>query len=93
MDDDEKPSPEDPCLGEFENVALTDAEYKKLEDIHGAEKLDRGIEILSAYMKQSGKTYKSCYAAMKKDSWVWSRIMEVDKTAGKKTRERTVHFD
>ena len=48
--------------GEFENVLLTDEEYKKLEKAVN----DRNyyIENVSAYIEQTGKKYKSHYATI-----------------------------
>ena len=46
--------------GEFNNVLLTDEEYKKLEKINALS----FIENLSSYIASSGKRYKSHYAAI-----------------------------
>ena len=72
--------------GEFKNVKLTDEEYAKLNLIHGKTRLEAGIEILGDYMESKGKRYKSHYAVLKKDSWVWTRIDE--KNIGDATSDR-----
>ena len=46
--------------GEFENVLLTDDEYKKLEEKNALSQ----IENLSRYMASTGKRYKSHYATI-----------------------------
>lgn len=69
------------AYGELRSVLLTDAEYKSLLEKHGAEKLNRGIEILDGYIKSKNKKYADHYAVMKSDSWVWDRVKEVMPTA------------
>jgi len=67
-------------FGEFNNVRLTKTEYQKLLDQHG-HKLAAAIDILDAYIEQSGKRYKSHYAVMKVDSWVWERVKEKQRSS------------
>lgn len=50
--------------GEFDNVKLTGEEYNKLVDSMGDIGAAEYIERLSAYIAQSGKTYKNHYATM-----------------------------
>ena len=52
-------------FGEFNNVLLTEEEYKKIEDNN----LQIYIEKLSAYLESTGKRYKSHYATILN----WSR--------------------
>jgi predicted phage replisome organizer len=54
--------------GVFENVSLSDEEYLKIEEKNLLSK----IEDLSAYMKSTGKKYKSHYATILN----WSRMDE-----------------
>jgi len=61
--------------GEFKNVKLSTDEYEKLKEIYG-DKLQDGIEILDTYLETKGKKYKSHYAVMKKDGWVYERTQE-----------------
>lgn len=60
--------------GEFGNVILAPAEHAKLLHEHGAARLAKGIDILDAYIAQSGKRYKSHYAVLKPSGWVWDRV-------------------
>jgi hypothetical protein len=62
-------------FGEFENVKLTDEEFLKLKNIYG-KNLESGIEILSDYLEQSGKKYKSHYAVMKTNGWVYEKAVK-----------------
>jgi hypothetical protein len=62
--------------GEFGNVTLSKEDYEKLLTAHGQADLDAGIEILDNYIESKGVSYRSCYATMKKNSWVWDRVKE-----------------
>jgi len=64
-------------MGEFENVSLTSDEYSKLCEKNAKDRLDEAIEILSAYLKRTGKRYKSHYACLKGDSWVWGKVKAI----------------
>lgn len=66
-----------PCVfGEFSNVKMTKEEQGKLIDAHGQAWFDKAIDILDNYMASKGKTYKSCYATMKKGGWVDLKVRE-----------------
>jgi hypothetical protein len=67
----------DVAHGEFGNVKLTEDEYSKLKEIHGEARLKKGIEVLDDYIQSKGAKYKSHYAVLKKNSWVWKRLEEV----------------
>ena len=62
-------------LGEFNNVKLTDEEYQKVKEL----KLEDYIELLSSYIAQTGKKYKSHYATILN----WSRRDDKPKRSGK----------
>lgn len=51
-------------FGEFQNVFITEAEFKKLADQYGPTTTKKLIEELSGYLKSSGKRYKSHYATL-----------------------------
>lgn len=51
-------------LGEFENVKLSNIELEKLNENYGETKTNEMIEKVSAYVKQTGKKYKSHYATI-----------------------------
>jgi len=51
--------------GEFGHVLLTDDEYNKLMSEYPSDYED-AITYLDEYMEQSGKTYKSCYMALRR---------------------------
>jgi len=72
----EKKRAEKKAYGELESVKLTDDEYSKLLSKHGQKTLDKGLEILDTYIASKNKKYASHYAALKSDSWVWSRVAE-----------------
>ena len=60
--------------GEFNNVMLTKEEIKKLIDKYGLLFQD-AVELLSNYLASVGKNkYKSHYAVMKENGWVWERV-------------------
>lgn len=52
--------------GEYENVLLSDDEYKKLVDKVGNEKADAVIKNFSELKEMKGYTYKSDYLALLK---------------------------
>lgn len=76
--------------GEFGRVRLTDDEYAKLVDKHGATKVEKGIGILDAYIESKGKRYNSHYAVMHCNSWVWERVGELG--GGAKRSSLVNHF-
>lgn len=57
-------------FGEFKNVFLTSNEVEKLKAIWGAS-FSKGVEKLSSYKEASGKKYKSDYAVLNKNNWVY----------------------
>lgn len=75
--------------GELGTVRLAAEEYQKLVDAHGKEMTDHGIEILDGYLASKGRKYKSHYACLKKDSWVWSKLKEQKKVGPGITRSYT----
>lgn len=58
--------------GEFQNVLLTDAELKKLQDKHSD--WAEAIEHLSEYMERTGRKYKSHYLTLL--NWVFDAVKE-----------------
>lgn len=68
------PKPPKRPYGPFQNVRLTDEEYKKYQDLHGDPKLKMAIEKLSAYKESKGKRYKSDFATMR--VWVFDSVAE-----------------
>ena len=64
--------------GEFNNVLLTDEEYKKLESSN----LLPYIETLSSYIESKGKKYKSHYATIL--SWKRKEENNKDNTSGER---------
>lgn len=62
------PAPEKQKYGEFENVSLSREEYRRLVTKFGQDMTDRCIESMDAYIEQSGKEYRSCYAKLK--NWI-----------------------
>lgn len=68
-------------LGEFGNVKMTEAERDKLMAVHGEALFKRGVEVLGDYIEGNGKRYKSHYAVLKADSWVWRKLAEQGVTA------------
>jgi len=62
--------------GEFNSVFLTDEEYNNLKAKYGQSKLNTAIEVLDTYIASKGAKYKSHYAVMKGNSWVWERVAE-----------------
>ena len=58
--------------GEFDNVLLSEREYKKCIEDYGKSNTVKAIAKLSAAKASGGKTYKSDYAAM--TNWVWEAI-------------------
>jgi len=51
-------------FGEFQNVKLTEEEYKKLIDKFGQDGINDRIENLSQYVASKGKKYSSHYATI-----------------------------
>ena len=60
--------------GEFENVRLSDVEYKKLLERLPQEAVDGLIEQLDGYIESKGKQYKSHYATIL--NWARKRIQD-----------------
>lgn len=72
--------------GEFENVRLTDEEYKKLVDSIGERNTNLFIEELSSYMASKGKAYKNHYATLLS----WARRKIQDHQQKLETKKRTI---
>lgn len=70
--------------GEFNNVMLTDEEYKKLEEKNALSQ----IENLSSYIASTGKRYKSHYATILNWDRREKQQEEQDKYKGMSYRER-----
>ena len=70
----EENEPKKLLLGEFNNVSLSLDEQLKLNELY-KDKFDLAIEILSNYIASSGKKYKSHYAVLKRDNWVYEKVM------------------
>lgn len=66
-----------PLLGEFKNVRLSDEEKTKIEE----QNLNNYINVLSVYLEQTGKKYKSHYATILS----WSR-RDANEKPNKKNR-------
>lgn len=66
-------------LGEFSNVILSEDEERKLRELY-KDKFDSAIEVLSAYIVNSRKKYKSHYAVLGKHNWVYQRVFFDDKS-------------
>lgn len=64
--------------GEFNNVLLTDYEYKKLKELYKSDfHFNTAIEILSSYIQSKGKDkYKCHYAVLNKHQWVYAKVNE-----------------
>ncbi|MDE6223892.1 MAG: hypothetical protein K2M23_00260, partial [Alphaproteobacteria bacterium] len=61
--------------GEFLKVKLSDEEYFKLTRVYH-EKLEEAIQILDDYLSAHGDKYKSHYAVLKSNNWVWNKIFK-----------------
>lgn len=68
--------------GEYKHVSLTDEEFKKLVQERGQAKTEAAITFLDEYLEMNGKSYKSCYLALRK--WVFDAVEENKTSAGKK---------
>lgn len=68
--------------GEYKHVLLTDDEYKKLVQERGQAKTEAAITFLDEYLEMNGKSYKSCYLALRK--WVFDALEEKKTSAGQK---------
>ena len=75
-------SPTKLTYGRFENVLLTEEEHEKLREAYPTDYQQR-VDRLSAYLKQSGKSYESHYATI----CIWA---DEDK---KKSADGTGSFD
>ena len=73
-------SPTKHHYGEYKHVLLTDEEYKKLVQERGQAKTEAAITFLDEYLEMNGKSYKSCYLALRK--WVFDAV---DKQSNTKT--------
>ncbi|MBP5267324.1 MAG: hypothetical protein J6Z29_01905 [Ruminococcus sp.] len=76
------PAPEKQKYGEFENVSLSCEEYERLADRFGRDMTDRCIESMDAYIEQSGKEYRSCYAKLK--NWISEESVKTGNTPSSK---------
>lgn len=56
------------CIGEFNNVFLSEEEYENLISTHTKTLTDKYIQKLSLHMESNGKKYKSHYATIQK--WI-----------------------
>lgn len=64
-------------IGEFGNVKLSLQEIDKLITLYGSEKnLDIAIDILGNYIESSGHKYKSHYAVLRKNNWVYKKFKQ-----------------
>lgn len=61
-------------FGEFQNVLLTEQEYFSLQELYKT-KIDDAIETLSNYLQSKGDKYKNHYAVMRKNNWVYEKVM------------------
>lgn len=61
--------------GEFQNVFLSDEEADKLKDLYKT-KFNDAIDILSNYLQSKGKEYKDYYAVLRKNNWVYEKVMK-----------------
>ena len=68
--------------GEYKHVSLTDEEYKKLVQERGQAKTEAAITFLDEYLEMNGKSYKSCYLALRK--WVFDALEEKKTSTGQK---------
>ncbi|MGR3808194.1 hypothetical protein [Pasteurella testudinis] len=59
----ETKTPPQPLYGEYQNISLTDEEYKRLKD-ELQEHTDTMIDKLSRYIESRGKIYKNHYATL-----------------------------
>ena len=62
-------------LGEFLNVLLTEEEEEKLKELYGNNYND-AIETLSNYIQSKGDKYKDHYAVLRKNNWVYEKVMQ-----------------
>lgn len=62
-------------FGEFQNVLLSDYEYQALKELYKG-KLNDAIETLSNYLQSKGDKYKNHYAVMRKNNWVYDKVMQ-----------------
>lgn len=79
-----KPTPTKLHYGEFDNVLLTESEYKNLFVDFGDDLAKDYIDRLSGYLASTGKRYKSHYATIQ--NWArkdgvqrWSKLHNIDK--------------
>ena len=68
--------------GEYKHVLLTDDEYIKLVQERGQAKTEAAITFLDEYLEMNGKSYKSCYLALRK--WVFDALEEKKTSTGQK---------
>lgn len=72
--------------GEFNNVSLSDDEFKKLLESIGEKNTEILIEELSAYMASKGKRYSSHYATI----LAWARRRVSDHQEKLQAKKRTI---
>lgn len=60
-------------FGEFKRVKLTDEEFKKLNDVYSI-RIHEAIQMLDDYLEYKGHKYKSHYAVLKRNNWVYNKI-------------------
>ena len=61
--------------GEFGKVKLSDEEYFKLGQVYH-DKREEAIQILDDYLSAHGDKYKSHYAVLKSNNWVYNKIFK-----------------
>lgn len=59
--------------GEFKRVKLTDEEYDKLNQLYGL-RLKEALSMLDDYLEYKGRQYKSHYAVLKRNNWVYNKV-------------------
>ena len=62
------PADKNRTYGEFGNVTLKNSDHRKLCEEYGQQTVSAYIDKMDDYLEQSGKSYKNCYAALKK--WI-----------------------
>ena len=60
--------------GEYQNVLLTNEEMERLARDYGQDKTEQAIKRLSAYMKETGKSYKEHNLTLRR--WVFKAVDE-----------------
>lgn len=85
--------PQKQAYGENGNVLLTEEEYNKLIDKHGAEDTAAAIEKLDIYLLEpkNKKKYKSHYAAML--NWVFKAVEEDKQRRGNNRPQKAIDIN